>query len=118
MATSAYKLIYPNNGYLVRQSIRIFDASTNTFVPAGALALTVTFSSTADGANPIVGLSALALTERGAFPGVDTRAIAGTLTVAVAPFAGQVIYQIVQNATLQGLRVVTPLLVQVNRQAL
>ena len=54
-SNGAYKMIYPSNGYLVRQTIRIFDASTNTFVLAGSLNLTVTFSSTADGATPIMG---------------------------------------------------------------
>lgn len=114
----AYKLIYPSNGYLVKQTIRVFDASTNAFVPAASLSLTVTFSSTADGATPIAGLMGLALTELVSFPGVYTRAVAGALTVALAPWAEQVVYQIVQNPSTNGLRVVTPLLVAPNRLAL
>jgi hypothetical protein len=119
MANSgAYKMIYPSNGYLVKQTVRVFDQSTNTFTLTGLLALTVTFSSTADGANPITGLTQLPLTPLTSFPGVYARAIAGTLTVALAPFAGTLIYQIVQNPALNGLRVVTPLLVQTYRDAL
>ena len=117
-SNGAYKMIYPSNGYLVRQTIRIFDASTNTFVLAGALNLTVTFSSTADGAAPITGLTGLALTELVSHPGVYTRAVAGTLTVALAPWAEQVVYQIVTNPSTNGLRVVTPVLVAPNRLAL
>jgi hypothetical protein len=117
-SNGAYKMIYPSNGYLVRQTIRIFDASTNTFALAGSLNLTVTFSSTADGATPITGLTGLALTELVSFPGVYTRAVAGTLTVALAPWAEQVVYQIVTNPTTNGLRVVTPVLVAPNRLAL
>lgn len=119
MATNgAFKLIYPSNGYLVRQTIRVFDASTNAFVPASALSLTVTFSSTADGANAIAGLTGLALTELVSFTGVYTRAVAGTLTVSLAPWAEQVVYQIVENPIANGLRVVTPVLVALNRLAL
>jgi hypothetical protein len=119
MATNgAFKLIYPSNGYLVKQTVRVFDQSTNAFVLASGLALTVTFSTTADGANPIAGLTALALTELPSFPGVYTRAVAGTFTVGLAPYAEQVVYQIVENPIVNGLRVVTPLTVRVTRQAL
>jgi hypothetical protein len=117
-SNGAYKMIYPSNGYLVKQTVRVFDASTNTFALAGALSLTVTFSSTADGATPIAGLTGLALTELVSFPGVYTRAVAGTLTVALAPWAEQVVYQIVTNPSTNGLRVVTPVLVAPNRLAL
>ena len=117
-SNGAHKLIYPSNGYLVKQTIRVFDASTNAFVPASGLGLTVTFSSTADGANPIAGLSGLALTELLSFPGVYTCAVAGALTVSLAPWAEQVVYQIVQNPSTNGLRVVTPVMVAPNRLAL
>jgi hypothetical protein len=42
----------------------------------------------------------------------------GTLTAALAPYTEQVVYQIVQNASGNGLRVVTPLMVTANRHAL
>jgi hypothetical protein len=117
-SNGAFKLIYPSNGYLVKQTVRIFDQSANTFVLAGALSLNVTFSTTADGANPIAGLSGLAMAELVAFPGVYTLAVVGTLTAALAPYTEQVVYQIVQNASGNGLRVVTPLMVTANRLAL
>jgi hypothetical protein len=44
--------------------------------------------------------------------------VAGTLTVALAPWAEQVVYQIVTNPSTNGLRVVTPVLVAPNRLAL
>lgn len=112
------KQIHPANAYLVRQTLKQYDAATNDYILwTGASTIQVGFYEDALGTIGIAGLTGLAMTES-AVAGTYYRIISGTSTAGLAAqYAGETIYQIVTGGGASDLKVVVPLVVTQPRYA-
>ena len=112
------KQIHTSNAYLVRQQLKQYDATTNTYIAwTGANTIAVGFYEDALGVTGIAGLTGLAMAESNIL-GTYYRIISGTLTATLASqYAGETIYQIVTGGSNSDLKVVTPLVVTQPRYA-
>lgn len=119
MPTVTYKLIHTANAYLARVAIEVYNSTLDQYVAfvAGDPTVTVSYCRSADGTNVISGLNTLQMAEAVGAPGTYTLIVSTSLLAALAPYADQVIFQVVKAGVSQNLQVVTPLRVTVPRYA-
>jgi hypothetical protein len=111
------KEINPANAFLARQAIEVFDAATNRYIPWTGGTATVGYYTASNATGGITGLVDIPMDEVAGAPGTYALAIPSALLAALAPYAGQVIYQIVKAGPSQNVQVATPLRVTSPRWA-
>lgn len=118
MHTVTYKQLHIGNAFLARVAIEQYDATVNRYVPWPAgTTVTVSYCRSADGTNPIAGLSNLPMAEVAGAAGTYALIVPSSLLAACAPYDNQVIFQVVRAGSSQNMQVVTPLLVMAQRYA-
>lgn len=111
MSIEQRKTLYLGNAWLVRQELRYYEPMADEFNVWSGQTATVTFATDAAGANPIANLSALAMTEVVANPGVYYRVVSSALVANLAQYAGQTVYQITTAGSAAELKAVLPVIV-------
>lgn len=112
------KTVHPANTYLARVEVERYNNTTNLFEPWTNTLAEVYFATDALGANPITGMTGIALSPVSGAPGVYAEQVGPNTMNLLTPYVNQTVYQIVKiGPTLTDAKVVTPLVVRAPRYA-